>query len=141
MYVNDSICIKVGDKLTDRLQVNQGVRQGCVLSPLLFNIFLADLPETLLSLDCHPAKLTNFKPLGCIAWADDLLLLSESEEGLQQMLHKLGNYASSNHLKINSDKTKGMTFNKTGRFIRSAYKIGDAYIYTLLLTPISISAF
>ena len=130
IYMNDSVCIKVGDKVTDPFQVNQGVKQGCVLSPLLFNIFLADLPDILLSAECQPAKLTNSKILGCLAWADDLLLLSESNKGLQCMLSKLCDYSSSNYLEINCKKTEAMIFNKTGKFFRSAYKLKKSFIYT-----------
>ena len=97
---------------------------------LLFNIFLSDLPAKLLTPDCRPAKLIHSKPLGCIAWADDILLLSETNEGLQSMLSKLIEYSSENHMEINSKKTEGMIFNKTGRFIRTAYKLNDVHIYT-----------
>ena len=131
MYINDSVCIKVGNKVTDSFQVNQGVKQGCVLSPMLFNIFLADLPDIFLSPDCNPVKLTNSKNIGCLAWADDLLLLSESDKGLQCMLSKLCKYSSNNYLEINCKKTEAMIFNKTGKIFRTAYKLNtQTFIYT-----------
>ena len=130
MYTNDSVCIRVGDKITDSFQVNQGVKQGCVLSPLLFNIFLSDFPEILLNSECSPVKLTNSKIIGCIAWADDILLLSECNEGLQNTLLKLSTYASEKHMEINCKKTHGMIFNKTGKFIRTVYKLDNKLIHT-----------
>ena len=36
-------CVRIEGKISDEFDINQGVRQGCVLSPLLFNIFIADL--------------------------------------------------------------------------------------------------
>ena len=51
-------------------------------------------------------------------WADDLVMLSETERGLNNMLNDLGIYAVSNGLTLNMDKTKCMIFNKTGRLIR-----------------------
>ena len=74
----------------------------------------------LLNPDCHPVKSTNSKSLVCIAWADDILLLSETNEGLQNMLSQLSDYSSKNHMERNCKKTEGMIFNKTGRFVRTA---------------------
>ena len=45
LYSNDLSCIKVGDNLTETFQNTQGVKQGCIMSPTLFDIFLADLPK------------------------------------------------------------------------------------------------
>ena len=43
LYTNDKVHVKVGDKIRNRFMRTHGVARGCILSPLLFNIFLADL--------------------------------------------------------------------------------------------------
>ena len=69
-------------------KTNIGVRQGCVLSPLLFNLFLADLQPTLDKCKDN-AKIDENVELSCLLWADDILMLSTSEEGLQEKLNQL----------------------------------------------------
>ena len=119
IYTNDRVCIKHGEKITDSFGVNLGVKQGCILSPLLFNIFLSDLPRVLESAAQssgagagHPSSLF---------WADDIVMFSESEEGLRGMLRALEKYCGENELTLNTDKTKCMIFNKGGRLIRTPF--------------------
>ena len=52
LYLNDKCCVKVGNKTTDVFEVNQGVKQGCILSPLLFNIFLSDIVPLFRKTEC-----------------------------------------------------------------------------------------
>ena len=58
-------------------------------------------------------------------WADDLVLFSESDHGLNSMLDKLSIYNEKNKLELNIDKTKCLTFNKTGRLIKRIFKYRD----------------
>ena len=118
IYTNEKCKVKVGGMLSDTFDANQGVRQGCILSPLLFNIFISDLPDILSKPENDPAKIGIDETLSCILWADDLVMTSESKEGLTKMLQDLSEFSSKNGLKINQDKTKCMVFNKTGRHIR-----------------------
>ena len=121
IYKNDKSCVKIGNQCTETFNINQGVRQGCVLSPLLFNIFIADLVEKLDLLN-GKVKMNNTE-ISSILWADDIVLLSENENGLREMLKVLEEYSSENKLEINNDKTKIMIFNKTGRLMNRLYYI------------------
>ena len=56
--------------------------------------------------------------ISCIMWADDILILSETQEGLQQKLDLLHEYSKANKLTVNTKKTKCMIFNKTGRLLK-----------------------
>ena len=124
MYTQDFACISVGDKITTAFRINQGVRQGCILSPLLFNIFLSDVPNYLNDGDTRPVSITDNENLSSLIWADDLLLLSETETGLNNMLKNLKRYSDANLMQVNLDKTKCMIFNKTGRLMQRSFYYG-----------------
>lgn len=111
----------MGESLSTPIDASQRVRQGCILSPVLFNIFISDLPGILDDIFPEPAKLGNDKCLSSILWADDLLMISESKDGIRKMIQKLVKYSEENGLKINEDKTKCM-INKNGRHIRCNIK-------------------
>ena len=98
------------------------MKQGCVLSPLLFNLYLSDLPRIFTD-ECHPIHLNDCK-LNCLMFADDLILMSESAEGLQKCLDKLQEYCTKWCLTVNIDKTKVIIFNKGGaRYSRYKFRI------------------
>ena len=61
-----------------------GIRQGYNLSPTLFNIFVNDIPK-IFNHSCDIAKLGNI-PISCMMYADDLILLSETNQGLQESI-------------------------------------------------------
>ena len=58
-----------------RAASNIGLKQGCNLSPTLFNVFINDIPELFISKDCDPVYLGETK-VNCSLYADDLVLLS-----------------------------------------------------------------
>ena len=115
MYLNDEACVKANGVRSTSFDINIGVRQGCVLSPLLFNIFICDLAKTLM----EQVNAPEVGPLriNSLFWADDLVLFSKDEKGLQNMLNILENYCKENELTVNTKKTKCMIFNKTGRLL------------------------
>ena len=92
-------CLSQGSEIT-----KETIPPGCVLSPLLFNIFLADIQATFDQ--CGDSPLLNGQDISCLIWADDILILSKSEEGLQQKLDSLGTYCKKNKIFYLNGKVK-----------------------------------
>ena len=124
MYSSVLFSVKYKNKLTAPLSSNVGVKQGCVLSPLFFNIFLHDLPS-IFDDSCDPVILDTVT-LSCLMYADDLVIMSQSAVGLQNALNKLNSYCLKWKLTVNVTKTKIMIFNKSGRVLSNhSFTFGD----------------
>ena len=104
MYSSVRYSVKLQDGTTPFFNSFIGVKQGCNLSPTLFNIFMNDVPN-LFDDSCDPVRLGNTN-LNCLLYADDLVLLSESQKGLQSCLTKLERYTNRWKLNINKKKSK-----------------------------------
>ena len=83
LYAGQEATVKIGHGTTDRLQIGKGVRQGCILSPCLFNLYAeyimrdAGLEETQAGIKIAWRNINNLR------YADDTTLMAESEEELQ----------------------------------------------------------
>ena len=91
-----------------------GVFQGESLSPFLFSMFINDINDVLCSNDDVGAYLFDWL-LTILLFADDMALLSESRDGLQKGLDKLGEYCEKWGLIVNINKTQCVAFKKGGR--------------------------
>ena len=110
MYRDTNYIIKSNGRFSVPFSAKFGVKQGCNLSPLFFNIFINDIHDSF-DEPCKPLNINDWK-VSSISYADDLVLLSESESGLQNTLVKLENYCNTWGLKVNIKKTKVVIFNK-----------------------------
>ena len=112
LYCNSTCSIKIGENKTQPFSYSRGVRQGCILSPLLFNLYLNNLPHLFENTLSDPFVLPNGKKINSLFYADDLVILSRSKTGLQNCLNALSLYCDKWKLKINPKKTKIMIFQK-----------------------------
>ena len=126
MYSSVKSAVKLEQGVTPFFQSHIGVKQGCNLSPTLFNIFINDIPN-LFNSHCDPVKLDDTE-LSCLLYADDLVIMSESESGLQRCLHNLETYTKKWKLQVNLKKSKILIFgtqSKRRLFLSSKWYFGD----------------
>jgi hypothetical protein len=111
MYSNSKFIVKKEKYISEVCKTYRGVRQRDGLSPLLCNLNTNDLPNIFDYSITDPVSLEVRRLL----YADDLILLSESENGLQSCLDNLNSYCNRWKLKINISKTKVIVFSKGKR--------------------------
>ena len=110
MYTSQKLQVKWNDKLSNKFDVTNGVRQGGVLSPLLFSIFVDDL---LINLNnngtgCYMGPYF----VGALGYADDIILLSPTVFALKQMIRICEEYANEHSILFNGSKSKYLVFGK-----------------------------
>ena len=97
-----------GHETTDWFQIGKGVRQGCIMSPCLFNLYAeyiirnAGLEEALAGIKIAGRNINNLR------YADDTTIMAESEEELKSLLMKVKVESEKVGLKLNIQKTKIM---------------------------------
>ena len=123
IYDKVQYTIKVKGKLMDPILSNLGLKQGCPLSPLLFNLYINDIAKYL-NQNC---KEPNIKLQGIeithFLYADDLVIISPTKKGLQEKLDNLSQFAKDKDLTINTKKSQIMIFNKGGKLLKDQFSI------------------
>ncbi len=84
IYVHSTCSVKINELLTNWFQSHSGLKQGDTLSPTLFGIFINDIVRKINGLNLS-VKIGN-KKVSILLSADDIVLLSDTENGLQAML-------------------------------------------------------
>ena len=107
-YCNQILSVKWGSLISDVFPVTNGVRQGGILSPLLFNVYINDLSRSLSKLPigcCSGENVVNH-----LMYADDIVLLSPSAKGMQRLLDNAYAYGCDYDILFNSKKSQLMIF-------------------------------
>ena len=109
LYWNQKAAVRVANEESMRQDIKRGVRQGCVLSPDLFNLYSEVIMRDLMELDGIKFGGRN---LNNIRYADDTVLIADSEDKLQRLVQELVQSSGEHGLKLNTSKTKVMVISK-----------------------------
>ena len=108
LYAGQEAAVRTGHGTTDWFQIGKGVRQGCRLSPCLFNFYAeyimrnSGLEEAQAGIKIARRNVSNLR------YADDTTLMAESEEELMSLLMKVKEKSEKGDLKLYIPKTKIM---------------------------------
>ena len=109
LYWTQKAFIQLDQDLSAEIKIKRGVRQGCVLSPCLFNLYTEMIFR-------HIEEITGVVVGGIninnLRYADDTVLLAESEEGLQVIMDEVNESGKKYNMKMNAKKTKTMIITK-----------------------------
>ena len=117
-----NLSIRSGGCLSNSFRSRVGVRQGDPLSPALFKVYINDIVKYV---DNDSAPMLAGDKVQCLLFADDIVLLSTSQEGLQNSVRGLEKFVLDWNINVNTSKTKVMVFNKKGRFIQTNITYGN----------------
>ena len=111
LYTRQTACACWNGKQSQPFSLLNGVKQGGVLSPILFTVYMDSLLLKLKTsrIGCH----VNGTYVGALCYADDLTLLCPSLVGLNKMIRICTEYADEYNLTFNASKTVAMSFGKT----------------------------
>ena len=109
LYWEQTAGIRIEDKISTYTQIKRGVRQGCVLSPDLFNLYSEQILREIKDLKGLVIGGYNMNNL---RYADDTVLISDSRDQLQEILDKVVEESAKRGLSINCKKTECMVVSK-----------------------------
>ena len=123
MYAKVKSCVKSANTMSDFFQYAVGLRQGEVLSPLLFSLFVEDLELYLQDRTTCGLSMEEINII-LLLFSDDMVIVGNSPEDLQNSLNLLFKYCSDWGLTVNIQKTKIVVFRKRGQI-----REGESWTY------------
>ena len=108
MYAGQEATVRTGHGTTDWAQIGKGVRQGCILSPFIFNLYTEYIMRNAGLDEAQPGIKIAGRNINSLIYADDTTLMAESEEELKCLLMKVKEESEKFGLKLNIQKTKIM---------------------------------
>ena len=107
LYAGQKVTVRTGHGRADWFQIGKGVRQGCILSPCLFNLYAEYMCNARLDEAQGGIKIAG-RTINNLRYADNTTLMVESKEELKSLLMKVKEESEKVGLKLNIHKTKIM---------------------------------
>lgn len=115
LYLNVLTSVRNNGDYSEYFECPIGLKQGCILSPTLFSIFMTELSRVLNDEGKHGIQLLTGKAvIFHLLYADDIALISDTPTGLQNQLNVLNAQGTRLGLEVNLNKTKIIVFRKGG---------------------------
>jgi Reverse transcriptase (RNA-dependent DNA polymerase)/Endonuclease/Exonuclease/phosphatase family len=111
LYMGQRVKIRIDGEYSEPGKIGRGVRQGCPLSPILFNIYIEEIIRETME-EMEEGIKVGGKRVGALRFADDQAMLAGSQKGLQKMMDRLNEISLNYDMKINVAKTKVMRVSK-----------------------------
>ena len=108
LYIDQEATVRTGHGTTDWFKIGKGVRQGCMLSPCLFNFSAEYIMRNSGLEEAQTGIKIARRTIDKLRYADDTILMAESEEELKRLLMKLKEESEKVGLKLNIQKAKIM---------------------------------
>ena len=108
LYAGQEATVRTGHGTTDWFQIGKGVCQGCILSPCLFNSYAEYIMRTAELEEAQAGIKITGRNINRLRYADNTILMAESEEELKSLLMKVKEDSKKVGLKLNIQKTKIM---------------------------------
>ena len=109
LYVGQEAAVRTGHGTTDWFQTGKGVRQGCILSPCLFNFYAKYIMQNASLYEAQAGIKIPGRNINNLRYTDGNTLMAENEEELKNLLMKVKEEGGKVGLKLNIQKTWIMT--------------------------------
>ena len=109
LYAGQEATVRPGQRTTDWFQIGKGIHQGCILSPCLFSLHAECIMKNPGLDEAQAGVKIAGRNINNLRYADDTILMAESEEELKSLLMKVKEESENVGLKLNIQKTKVMT--------------------------------
>lgn len=126
LYEGSAACVRINGDLTPWFSIIKGVKQGCVMSPWLFILYMDKCMQVLKGLNLG-VTMSDTKVCSLV-YADDVVLVTENAYDLQRLVSKMNEECQKSDMKMNVTKSNVMVFERDVNVTICKIKVDDKYL-------------